>query len=67
MNLFDENFSFGLKVGKQQVDDVGELFPEFKMRLKDLLEELFDPNQPFDQTTNTDNCKYCPYAQICYR
>jgi CRISPR/Cas system-associated exonuclease Cas4 (RecB family) len=67
MNVFDENFTFGLKVGKQQVNDVETLFPEFKSGLKDLLEELFDPEQPFDQTTNTDNCKFCPYTQICYR
>lgn len=67
MNLFDEGFTFGLKVGKQQVDDVEVLFPEFTERLKNLFEELFDPNKPFDQTKDTDNCKYCPYTQICYR
>lgn len=67
MNLFDEGFTFGLKVGKQHVEDVETLFPEFRERLKDLFEELFDPNQPFDQTTEVDNCRYCPYAQICYR
>jgi CRISPR/Cas system-associated exonuclease Cas4 (RecB family) len=32
-----------------------------------LLEELFNPEQPFDQTTNPENCKYCPYKRICYR
>ncbi|MEO5600430.1 MAG: PD-(D/E)XK nuclease family protein [Cyclobacteriaceae bacterium] len=67
MNVFDEGFTFGLKVGKQSVDDVEELFPEFTSRLKDLLDELFDPGQPFDQTTELDNCKFCPYTQICYR
>jgi RNAse (barnase) inhibitor barstar len=67
MNVFDENFTFGLKVGKRQVNDVEILFPEFKSGLKDLLEELFDPGQPFDQTTNADHCKFCPYTQICYR
>lgn len=67
MNLFDEVLSFGLKIDKKEIHDVEVLFPEFKDRLKNLVEELFDPNQPFDQTTETDNCRYCPYAQICYR
>lgn len=67
MNLFDDDFTFGLRLGRQQVNDVTTLFPEFKERLKVLFEELYDPAQPFDQTTNTENCKYCPYSQICYR
>ena len=67
MNLFDEGFSFGLKVGKEQITDVEILLPEFEVRLKQLFEELFNPEHTFDQTTDIDNCKYCPYGQICYR
>lgn len=67
MNVFDEGFEFGLTVGKQQVGDVAALFPEFRQRLKELLEDLYDPAQPFDQTANHDACKLCPYSQICYR
>jgi hypothetical protein len=67
MNLFDEGFTFGLTTGRQSVDDVRILFPQFLDHLKALFEELFDPTQPFDQTTNLDNCKYCAYSQICYR
>ena len=67
MNLFDEGFTFGLKLGRQPVDDVERLFPEFAQKLKELFDELFDPAQPFDQTANPDNCKYCAYSQICYR
>jgi CRISPR/Cas system-associated exonuclease Cas4 (RecB family) len=67
MNLFDEGFSFGLKFGKTPVTDVDVLLPEFEMRLRQLFEELFDPNSAFDQTSDTENCKLCPYSQICYR
>ena len=67
MNVFDEGFEFGLKVGKQHVDDVTGMFPEFEQKLKELFEELYDPEQPFDQTSNTENCKYCSYSHICYR
>jgi hypothetical protein len=67
MNLFDEGFSFGLKVGKEQITNVESLLPEFELRLKTLFEELFDPDQVFSQTVDHDNCKNCPYGQICYR
>ncbi|MGC1242161.1 MAG: PD-(D/E)XK nuclease family protein, partial [Chryseosolibacter sp.] len=67
MNLFDDDFAFGLRVGKQQVNDVASMFPLFEEKLKELFEELYDPDQPFDQTPNIDNCKYCAYSHICYR
>jgi hypothetical protein len=67
MNLFDDGFSFGLKAGKDQVTDAEVFLPEFEMRLRLLFEELFDPAGFFDQTTEVENCKNCPYTQICYR
>jgi hypothetical protein len=65
--IFDDEKEFGLKLNKVLITDVREQLPEFEARLKDLLEELFDPEQPFDQTTNIENCKFCPYKRICYR
>lgn len=67
MNVFEEGFEFGLKIGKQPVNDVAGMFPEFEERLKKLFEELYDPAQPFDQTANLDACKLCAYSAICYR
>jgi CRISPR/Cas system-associated exonuclease Cas4 (RecB family) len=67
MNLFDENFRFGLKVGKEYVEDIKSLLPEFKQGLKDTLEEMFNAEQTFNQTENKEYCKNCPYRGICYR
>lgn len=67
MNLFDEDFSFGLKIGKDQLTDVTRVLPEFEMHLRALFEDLFNPAQQFDQTTDLENCKLCPYTSICYR
>lgn len=67
MNLFDQNFQFGLKVGKEYVEDIQSLLPEFMDGLKDTLEEMYNAEIPFDQTTNVENCKNCPYKGICYR
>jgi hypothetical protein len=67
MNLFDEEFSFGLKLGRDTINDIDPLLPEFEQGLRQVFEELFDPKKPFDQTTDVDNCQFCPYGQICYR
>ena len=66
-NLFNDSIKFGLTMGKQWVGDASELLPEFELHLKELLEELFDPAQVFDQTPFTEKCRYCPYQGICYR
>jgi RNAse (barnase) inhibitor barstar len=67
LNLFDEGFTFGLKAGREQLTDVEPILPEFEAHLKEIFKELFDPEKPFDQTGELENCKYCPYSQICYR
>jgi hypothetical protein len=67
MNVFDDEFEFGLKIGRHAVTDVAGMFPPFEQKLKELFEELYDPAQPFDQTTNTEACRLCAYSQICYR
>ena len=67
MNLFDRDFKFGITMGKKTVEDVEPLLPEFDQHLKVMLEELYDPNVPFDQTTDTELCRFCSYQGICYR
>ena len=32
-----------------------------------ILQEMFDPKVPFDQTENLDICKWCPYINLCGR
>jgi hypothetical protein len=66
-NLFDPSFTFGLRMDRQVVGNVIPLLDEFEARLKILMNELYDPAVPFDQTTNEENCKFCPYKSICYR
>jgi hypothetical protein len=67
MNLFEDGFSFGLRVGKEQITNVDTLLPDFEQELKILFEELYDPNVPFHQTKDIEHCKLCAYTQICYR
>jgi hypothetical protein len=58
---------FGLKLNHQLLQGVNHLLPEFEENLKKLLEELFNPEISFSQTTDLDHCKNCPYQTICYR
>lgn len=67
LNLFEDGFIFGLQHGKDRLSDVTGLLPEFELHLKNLLEDMFDPNIPFEQTAVIENCKLCPYRSICYR
>jgi len=35
--------------------------------LKPIFQELYDPETPFRQTENEENCKYCPFTVLCKR
>jgi RNAse (barnase) inhibitor barstar len=66
-NLFDDSKPFGLWMKKALLTDASAVMPEFEVRLKELLEELFNPETVFDQTKEIKNCTYCAYSRICYR
>lgn len=61
------NAEFGLEMNKRRVYNVLPLMEEFSMHLTTLLEEIFNPEEVFDQTTDTKTCEFCPYKNICYR
>ncbi len=72
--MFKESFDMRLekKVSPNKnsyapVNDVRPLLDEFKMGLRDLLEEIFDATVPFDQTDDKKSCLTCPYRNICHR
>lgn len=67
VNLFDDDFQFGLKMNREFLHDARDLFDEFAARLTEVLHELYVSDTAFDQTTNTDTCKICEFREICYR
>jgi hypothetical protein len=67
--IFEEDYDASLKCkenGNQPVDFVS-VADQFKELFARLLEDIFDQNIPFEQTTIQENCAYCPYKQICRR
>jgi hypothetical protein len=65
--IFKDDFEYGLFLGRQRLEDVTNLLPEFEEQLLMLLEEMFDPAVPFDQTEELKTCMYCDYKEICQR
>lgn len=65
--LFAESQEFGLRMDDQPIEDVQALLDGFKTHLVALLEEIFSPDTSFDQTSDVEVCKTCPYKNICYR
>lgn len=55
------------KQPKIPVDDFSVYESEFRERLTALLEEIFDPDDPFTQTGNLKTCEYCDFKGLCRR
>lgn len=67
-----ENYSpvIELKDGrksKETVNDFEKYEPEFREELKNLLEEVFNPEHPFNQTITEEKCEYCDFKALCKR
>lgn len=56
----------GDKKNKKVVDKF-RLDERFRERIVAILDEIFGTDQPFDQTEDTNNCKFCPFTQMCGR
>ena len=47
-------------IGKYEIAKMEEI-------LSRILADIFDPDQPFSQTSEEERCTYCPYLSICGR
>ncbi len=56
-----------LSAQKIPIEDCSPFLENFEMGLQSMLNEMFDPDIPFDQTPITEHCQYCPYIQMCHR
>lgn len=50
---------------KMPVNNFAFLEDEFRERLQQLLEEIFDPSIPFTQAKESKVCEYCEFNEIC--
>ncbi|NDV82737.1 PD-(D/E)XK nuclease family protein [Bacteroides sp. 51] len=52
---------------KMPVNNFAFFEDEFRQRLQELLEEIYDPTVSFNQTEDTKLCEFCDYKSICKR
>lgn len=71
-NLFSSPFEYRLS-SKQNgskyapIVDYRQVKEPYENHLQQLLEELFNPEVPFNQTDDLKQCSYCSYKGICQR
>ena len=66
-SIFEEDFDASLRskeIGNQPVEFVS-IAEQFELLFRELLEEIFNVEIPFTQTTIEKHCEYCAYRQIC--
>jgi len=68
-DLFKEDFDTVLinKESKEKVTDFEQYNEAFRKHLTTCLDEMFNPEVPFTQTSNLKVCQYCPYVGVCNR
>lgn len=68
-NLFDPKFEAGVIYRPERTDipvnDFAMYKEEFKELFDNCIENIFDPNIPFDQTPTGEACKWCAFTNIC--
>ena len=52
-------------INKKKIDNVLPLLDEFEKYLKVKINEIFDEKIPFTQNEDKEECKYCPYKNMC--
>ncbi|MEN2281069.1 PD-(D/E)XK nuclease family protein [Algoriphagus sp. SE2] len=50
-----------------EVEDYRKFEEQYRAGLKSLLEDIYNPDVPFDQTEDLKKCEYCTYKEICGR
>lgn len=60
-----ESYHLTMKENGNKEVNYSEIKSQFEPLLVGLLEEIFDPEHPFVQTTIEEHCQYCSFATIC--
>jgi hypothetical protein len=65
--MVDPQFDFHLKIDKQTIDDFSQVATEFQRSIGGLIEEIINPQVPFQKVEDKSKCTYCGFKMICHR
>ncbi len=65
-NLFDK-FEWNIRYEKDPFTDFDRVAADFDQYLTACLDEIFDLDRPFTQTTEESHCQYCDFKLLCKR
>lgn len=65
--LFQKDFDYRLKTDGNPIADSRTYLSSFEQKMKELLEEIFNTSQPFNQTDDERKCTFCDFKGICER
>ena len=68
-DLYSSDFTSSIqdKSSNSAIDDFNDYKEDFTVKLTELIEEVFNPDIPFSQCDEVNNCKYCSFINICRR
>ena len=71
-NIYNKNFNINItqKQNKKIVNMINSynlVSDEFESKLSELIVNIFDEHNNFEQTDDINRCEYCEYANICKR
>ncbi len=66
-SIFNDSFDPRIVHGKTAIDNIEYLMEEFIKNLNELINDIFDPSVPFNQTENNEACKWCEFKEVCRR
>ena len=56
-----------LSINKKPLTSYRSVRDTFRPLLVKLIDELFNPDTPFVQCSDTSSCEYCPFLSLCAR
>ena len=62
-----EDYSPKLRLSRQLLHDVRSIQADFLDSLRGVIQEIFDPEVPFTQTSKTQICENCVFSHLCGR
>lgn len=61
-----KDYDPALTMNKEPINDMAPLIPSFLSHLKEKLDELFNPSEPFLLTDDPNVCRVCPFRLMCH-